>query len=120
MFLEGQLSEWGSPFGAAGLLRLDEPAPGGMEFRHIPYFPGRRRCALARGWRMRRLVRAVSCGLVVLLAAGCGAEVDPLAPPTGSRAPRPVVGVILPDRSSSDRWEDQDRPLLLQALNFAG
>ncbi|WP_367131655.1 sugar ABC transporter substrate-binding protein [Saccharothrix sp. HUAS TT1] len=69
---------------------------------------------------MRRLARAVSCGLLVLFVAGCAAEVDPLAPPTGSRAPRPVVGVILPDRSSSDRWEEQDRPLLLQALNFAG
>ncbi|MFD0204474.1 MULTISPECIES: sugar ABC transporter substrate-binding protein [Saccharothrix] len=69
---------------------------------------------------MRRLVRAVSCGVLVLFVGACGSAVDPLAPQTGSRAPKPVVGVILPDRSSSDRWEEQDRPLLLQALNFAG
>ena len=69
---------------------------------------------------MRRLVTAVSCGVLVLFAGGCGTSVDPLAPPTDSRAARPVVGVILPDRASSDRWEEQDRPLLLQALNFAG
>ncbi|MFD1147408.1 sugar ABC transporter substrate-binding protein [Saccharothrix hoggarensis] len=69
---------------------------------------------------MRRLPRAVSCGLLVLLVASCGTPVDPLAPPTGSRAPKPVVGVILPDRESSARWDEQDAPLLLQALNFAG
>lgn len=69
---------------------------------------------------MRRLPRAVSCGLLVLLVASCGTPVDPLAPPTGSRAAKPVVGVILPDQASSDRWEDQDKPLLLQALSFAG
>ncbi|MFE9746252.1 sugar ABC transporter substrate-binding protein [Saccharothrix saharensis] len=68
---------------------------------------------------MRRLVTAVSCGVLVLLAGACGASDDPLSPTTG-RTAKPVVGVILPDRSSSDRWEEQDRPLLLQALNFAG
>jgi D-xylose transport system substrate-binding protein len=62
----------------------------------------------------------MSCGLLVLLVASCGTPVDPLAPPTGSRAAKPVVGVILPDQASSDRWEDQDKPLLLQALSFAG
>jgi D-xylose transport system substrate-binding protein len=31
-----------------------------------------------------------------------------------------MVGVILPDRTTSSRWEDQDRPLLSQALGFAG
>ncbi|MEU4744242.1 substrate-binding domain-containing protein [Actinosynnema sp. NPDC023658] len=69
---------------------------------------------------MRRLATAVSCGLLVLSAAACGTAVDPLAPPTGSQAAKPVVGVILPDRDSSDRWDAQDAPLLLQALNFAG
>ncbi|TQM80739.1 D-xylose transport system substrate-binding protein [Saccharothrix saharensis] len=68
---------------------------------------------------MRRLVTAVSCGVLVLLAGACGASDDALSPTTG-RTAKPVVGVILPDRSSSDRWEEQDRPLLLQALNFAG
>jgi D-xylose transport system substrate-binding protein len=69
---------------------------------------------------MRRLPGVASCVLLVLLVASCSTPVDPLAPPTASRAPKPVVGVILPDRASSDRWDDQDRPLLLQALSFAG
>ncbi|WP_158846438.1 sugar ABC transporter substrate-binding protein [Saccharothrix deserti] len=69
---------------------------------------------------MRRLPRVLSCGLLVLFMASCGTSVDPLAPTTGNRAAKPVVGVILPDRASSDRWDEQDAPLLKQALGFAG
>ncbi|NUU21308.1 MAG: substrate-binding domain-containing protein [Streptomycetaceae bacterium] len=69
---------------------------------------------------MRRLARVVSCGLLVLFAAACGESVDPLDQASGDKGPKPVVGVILPDRSSSARWEDQDAPLLKQAMNFAG
>ncbi|SDG22598.1 D-xylose transport system substrate-binding protein [Lentzea fradiae] len=36
-----------------------------------------------------------------------------------SRGPKPIVGVILPDQTSSSRWEEQDRPLLTQAFNYA-
>jgi D-xylose transport system substrate-binding protein len=69
---------------------------------------------------MRRLVRTVSSGLLILFVASCGGGTDPLAPPTGDRRDKPVVGVILPDRTSSDRWETQDAPLLSRAFNFAG
>nr|WP_231905016.1 substrate-binding domain-containing protein [Saccharothrix espanaensis] len=56
-----------------------------------------------------------------MLVASCGSKADPLAPPpTETSGARPVVGVILPDRESSSRWEEQDRPLLTASLNFAG
>ncbi|GAA3459370.1 sugar ABC transporter substrate-binding protein [Saccharothrix longispora] len=69
---------------------------------------------------MRRLTAAVSSGLLVLSVASCSDAPDPLAPATGAPAVKPVVGVILPDRSSSDRWDEQDAPLLNQAFSFAG
>jgi D-xylose transport system substrate-binding protein len=68
---------------------------------------------------MRRLARAASCGLLVLVVASCGTATDG-AKSTGASKEKPTVGVILPDRTSSSRWEDQDRPLLAQALGFAG
>ncbi|MEU7481777.1 substrate-binding domain-containing protein [Lentzea sp. NPDC042327] len=59
---------------------------------------------------------ASACAL--LLLSGCGdADQGGLSLPT--RGPKPVVGVILPDRTSSTRWEEQDRPLLTQAFNYA-
>ncbi|QFZ17098.1 sugar ABC transporter substrate-binding protein [Saccharothrix syringae] len=69
---------------------------------------------------MRRLARAVSCGLLVLFLASCGGGSDPLAPSTAAKGDKPVVGVILPDHTSSVRWEAQDAPLLSRAFNFAG
>ncbi|MFD7653899.1 sugar ABC transporter substrate-binding protein [Actinosynnema sp. NPDC059797] len=69
---------------------------------------------------MQRLARAVSTGLLILTAASCGSGPDPLAPSAGGEEDKPVVGVILPDRTSSDRWETQDAPLLSRAFNFAG
>src|ERR1041384_701171 len=68
---------------------------------------------------MRRLARAASCGLLVLAVAACGTATDG-AKSAGQSKVKPTVGVILPDRTSSTRWEDQDRPLLAQALGFAG
>ena len=68
---------------------------------------------------MLRLARAVSCGLLLLFVAPAGPRSTRSRRPRAP-APKPVVGVILPDRSSSARWEDQDPPLLRQALNFAG
>lgn len=68
---------------------------------------------------MRRLARAASCGLLVLAVAACGTATDG-AKSAGQAKVKPTVGVILPDRTSSTRWEDQDRPLLAQALGFAG
>jgi D-xylose transport system substrate-binding protein len=69
---------------------------------------------------MLRLPRVAFCALFFLLVTSCGTAVDPLAPPTGAKAAKPIVGVILPDRASSDRWDEQDAPLLKQALGFAG
>lgn len=69
---------------------------------------------------MRRLARAASCGLLILIVAACGTATDNTAKSTGQSKVKPTVGVILPDRTSSARWEDQDRPLLAQALGFAG
>ena len=69
---------------------------------------------------MRRLARAASCGLLVLLVASCGTATDDSSRSTTGSKTKPTVGVILPDRTSSARWEDQDRPLLSQALGFAG
>jgi D-xylose transport system substrate-binding protein len=55
-----------------------------------------------------------------VLAAGCGASGGDGAPEPTVRDDEPVVGVILPDRTSSSRWEEQDRPLLSQALQLVG
>ncbi|MEV0677939.1 substrate-binding domain-containing protein [Actinosynnema sp. NPDC050436] len=69
---------------------------------------------------MRRLRGAACCAVLVMFVASCGSDADSLAPPPSSSGARPVVGVILPDRESSTRWEEQDRPLLAASLNFAG
>ncbi|WP_199442482.1 sugar ABC transporter substrate-binding protein [Umezawaea beigongshangensis] len=70
---------------------------------------------------MRRSGRALPAGLVLALAAGCGTSGGGGdAPPPATRGEKPVVGVILPDRTSSTRWEEQDRPLLSQAFQLAG
>jgi D-xylose transport system substrate-binding protein len=68
---------------------------------------------------MRRLVRGASYGLLVLLAASCSSAKEDTSS-VGLPKVKPMVGVILPDKTSSARWEDQDRPLLAQALGFAG
>ncbi|SDG22575.1 D-xylose transport system substrate-binding protein [Lentzea fradiae] len=60
---------------------------------------------------------ASSACLVFLLSACGDAGGDALTLP--SRGPKPIVGVILPDRTTSTRWEEQDRPLLTQAFNYA-
>jgi D-xylose transport system substrate-binding protein len=66
---------------------------------------------------MRRRVMASSACLLFLLSACGGAGQG--APTLPARGPKPIVGVILPDRASSTRWEEQDRPLLTQAFNYA-
>ncbi|MEU7532250.1 substrate-binding domain-containing protein [Saccharothrix sp. NPDC042600] len=73
---------------------------------------------------MRRLRGVVCCAVLVLTAAACGVDRKPAGGPEPvaplQPGDKPVVGVILPDRDSSDRWEEQDRPLLESAFNFAG
>ncbi|WP_189158922.1 sugar ABC transporter substrate-binding protein [Lentzea pudingi] len=66
---------------------------------------------------MRRRVMASSACLLFLLSA-CG-DAGQGAPTLPTRGPKPIVGVILPDRTTSARWEEQDRPLLTQAFNYA-
>jgi D-xylose transport system substrate-binding protein len=57
-----------------------------------------------------------ACLLFLLTACGDAGQGSPTLP---TRGPKPIVGVILPDRTTSARWEEQDRPLLTQAFNYA-
>ncbi|HUQ57712.1 sugar ABC transporter substrate-binding protein [Lentzea sp.] len=57
-----------------------------------------------------------ACLLFLLSACGDAGQGTPTLP---ARGPKPIVGVILPDRTTSARWEEQDRPLLTQAFNYA-
>ncbi|MCP2164947.1 sugar ABC transporter substrate-binding protein [Goodfellowiella coeruleoviolacea] len=74
---------------------------------------------------MRRGIARTRTWAGLLAAAmgltACGPSgVDTRSSTSTVAAARPVVGVILPDRASSTRWEEQDRPMLAQALQFAG
>ncbi|MET9227437.1 substrate-binding domain-containing protein [Lentzea sp. NPDC003310] len=57
-----------------------------------------------------------ACLLFLLSACGEAGQGSTTLP---TRGPKPIVGVILPDRTTSARWEEQDRPLLTQAFNYA-
>ena len=61
----------------------------------------------------------VLAGSLVLLLSACGQAGQSGAPATTTRAAKPIVGVILPDRTTSARWEEQDRPLLSSAFSYA-
>ncbi|WP_433269326.1 sugar ABC transporter substrate-binding protein [Actinosynnema sp. CS-041913] len=69
---------------------------------------------------MRRLRGAASCAVLVLFVTSCGGKGDAQSPGTAASGDKPVVGVILPDRESSTRWEEQDRPMLASAFTVAG
>ncbi|MBB5957568.1 D-xylose transport system substrate-binding protein [Saccharothrix tamanrassetensis] len=61
--------------------------------------------------------------MLVTFVASCGAKGTGGASSPGTAAPagdKLLVGVILPDRESSTRWEEQDRPLLASAFTVAG
>ncbi|MFD4639547.1 sugar ABC transporter substrate-binding protein [Lentzea sp. NPDC058436] len=64
----------------------------------------------------RRVMASSACLLFLLTACGDAGQGSPTLP---TRGPKPIVGVILPDRTTSARWEEQDRPLLTQAFNYA-
>ena len=68
---------------------------------------------------MRRVAMSVIVG-AVLLSSGCGAPAAPSGAGGTDSGSKPVVGVILPDTTSSARWETQDRPRLEQNMRFAG
>ena len=69
----------------------------------------------------RAAVLAVACSLA-LTACGGGSDSNDTASggATGGDAPKGKVGVILPDATTSPRWEANDRPLLAAAFKAAG
>ncbi|QUQ65129.1 sugar ABC transporter substrate-binding protein [Kutzneria sp. CA-103260] len=68
---------------------------------------------------MRTVVAAAGCALV-LVASACGSASNTAATGTATNTTKPKVGVILPDTTTSARWEDSDKPLLTSQLSFAG
>jgi D-xylose transport system substrate-binding protein len=67
---------------------------------------------------MRRPGQVLAVCLVLLLA-GCGGQSGQGTGTSVAKAAKPIVGVVLPDKTTSARWEEQDRPLLSSALNYA-
>ncbi|MBC7372740.1 MAG: substrate-binding domain-containing protein, partial [Frankiales bacterium] len=69
----------------------------------------------------RAAAAAVACTLAL---AACGSSGSDTASSPGnassSAAPTGSVGVILPDATTSPRWESNDRPLLEAAFTTAG
>ena len=67
---------------------------------------------------MRKLViRAMTAGTVATLALGACSS----GPGGGSaKGRKPYIGVILPDTTSSTRWENQDKPALTAAFKAKG
>ncbi|MFD9735231.1 sugar ABC transporter substrate-binding protein [Umezawaea sp. NPDC059074] len=74
--------------------------------------------------RSRRLaLLAVGTGLAVTITAcGANSSPEPTTPsrPSGSAAGSTKVGVILPETTTSARWEGFDKPLLAAALTAEG
>lgn len=69
---------------------------------------------------MRTVVAVAGCALV-LVASACGSTgSNSAATGPATNTPKPKVGVILPDTTTSARWEDSDKPLLTSQLSFAG
>jgi D-xylose transport system substrate-binding protein len=67
-------------------------------------------------WRVLPTVAAAS---LVLALAACGSSDDPATgSPSGTTAGK--VGVILPDATTSPRWEANDKPSLQKAFDDAG
>src|SRR3954451_11651832 len=73
--------------------------------------------------RRRTLMTALAAGLVFSLAACGGGEGGSSSGGSGSRGggnAEGTVGVVLPDTTSSPRWESADRPKLEAAFKDAG
>jgi D-xylose transport system substrate-binding protein len=72
--------------------------------------------------RKTSLVAIAGASAVALLLTGCGSSKTSTTPSAGgSSAPSSgKVGVILPDATTSPRWEGNDRPLLAAAFKSAG
>jgi len=70
--------------------------------------------------RLTRAATLVAAGsLVMLAAAACGSSNDNKSSDGGNKATG-KVGVILPDATTSPRWEGNDRPSLKKAFDDAG
>ena len=72
--------------------------------------------------RKRHTMAAAALAATALLLAGCGGDDSGSSSGSGSGSGSSSgkVGVILPDASSSPRWESNDRPLLKAAFDKAG
>ncbi|MCW2570492.1 MAG: sugar transporter substrate-binding protein [Frankiales bacterium] len=80
--------------------------------------------------RKQSLGLIAGAAAIALSLAGCGGSsssgvsasgaASPAASPAASAAASGKVGVILPDASTSPRWESNDRPLLTAAFQTAG
>jgi D-xylose transport system substrate-binding protein len=73
--------------------------------------------------RKRHTIAAAGLAAAALLLAACGDDSNSNSGSgggSGSNASGGKVGVILPDASTSPRWESNDRPLLKAAFDQAG
>src|SRR5690348_623981 len=74
---------------------------------------------MVRTRRTRVASLAAVCALVLVGAAACGSSNDDNKS-SGNKKSTGKVGVILPDATTSPRWEGNDRPSLKKAFDDAG
>lgn len=65
-------------------------------------------------------VAGLTAGVLLLAACGSSSSSTPSGGDSSAPAAGGKVGVILPDASSSPRWENNDRPALEKAITDAG
>jgi D-xylose transport system substrate-binding protein len=70
--------------------------------------------------RKTSLVAIAGASVLALALSGCGSDSKKTNGNPGSSASAGKVGVILPDATTSPRWEGNDRPLLAAAFKSAG
>jgi D-xylose transport system substrate-binding protein len=72
------------------------------------------------GTRSGRIVALSAVGVLALTASACGGGSSDNGGGGGSGSAAKKVGVILPDATTSPRWEANDRPSLKKAFDAAG
>src|SRR3954464_2647577 len=76
---------------------------------------------MVKSRRTRVASLAAVCTLVLAGVAACGSDDNSSDKPSaGSKKASGKVGVILPDATTSPRWEGNDRPSLTKAFDDAG
>jgi D-xylose transport system substrate-binding protein len=75
---------------------------------------------VSRNRRARIALIAAASALVFATAAACGSSDDNSKGSSGGSKASGKVGVILPDATTSPRWEGNDRPSLKKAFDDAG